>query len=209
MKQFFRLSVVLSGMLLLSACNNAPADPEGDKNATNPNEGNDTTGDVAYFCKKTGQIKSYDGYGNEVTDGSIKDDGYYQTGITQAYTRDDTKEIVTDNVTGLQWQYNVAVKTVTKNWSDAKTYCDNLTFGDHVDWRLPNRTELVSLSDYGRRDPAIDPIFTNVVSQNYWSSTAYAGGGDFAWGINFSSGSQSVYYHKSDSYYVRCVRATQ
>jgi len=56
--------------------------------------------------KKTGQTKSYDTDGNEVTDGSIKDDGYYQKGVTPSYTRDDTTEIVTDHITGLQWQDN-------------------------------------------------------------------------------------------------------
>ncbi len=54
--------------------------------------------------KKTGQTKSYDTDGNEVTDGSIKDDGFYQKGVDPSYTRDDVKEIVIDHITGLQWQ---------------------------------------------------------------------------------------------------------
>ena len=45
--------------------------------------------------KRTGQKKNYNQLGHEVTDRSIKDDGYYQTGITQSYTRDDAKEVVT------------------------------------------------------------------------------------------------------------------
>jgi len=48
--------------------------------------------------KKTGQTKSYDKDGNEVTDGSLKDDGYYQKGVDPSYTRDDVKEIVIDHI---------------------------------------------------------------------------------------------------------------
>ncbi len=33
---------------------------------------------------KTGQTLSYDSNGNVVTDGSIKDDGYYQRGATRS-----------------------------------------------------------------------------------------------------------------------------
>jgi len=53
--------------------------------------------------KKTGQTTSYTAY----------DDGYYQTGVTPSYTRDDTNDIVTDNLTGLMWQDDTLV---TKPW---------------------------------------------------------------------------------------------
>lgn len=56
----------------------------------------------ALKLKKTGQTVSY--YAN--------DDGDYQKGITPSYSRDDAKEVVTDNVTGLMWQDDAT--TVTK-----------------------------------------------------------------------------------------------
>ena len=56
---------------------------------------------ITYQPKKTGQVVSYDKDG-DIND-SIKDDGYYQSGVTPRYSRDDTTEIVTDYVTGLQW----------------------------------------------------------------------------------------------------------
>ena len=87
------------------------------------------------LLKKTGQTQSYTDY----------DDGYYQKGVAPDYTRDDSKEIVTDKVTGLQWQDNSEAKTVSKNWSDAKSYCEALTLGGHNDWRLPTIEELESM----------------------------------------------------------------
>ncbi len=60
--------------------------------------------------KKTGQRKSYDENGTEVTDGSVKDDGYYQKGVIN-FVRDDEHDIVIDNITGLMWQDNLDAET--------------------------------------------------------------------------------------------------
>ncbi len=165
--------------------------------------------------KKTGQTTSYTNY----------DDGYYQKGIAHSYTRDDTKEIVTDNVTGLMWQDNA---TITKQWvttanynagnySDtsgdtATTYCNDLTLGGYSDWRLPTRGELLDIVDNGRFNSAIDPMFVNTTSGNYWGATSYAGNTSHAWLIDFGYGGTYTYnlnYDKYYSYYVRCVRAGQ
>ncbi len=185
--------------------------------------------------KKTGQTKSYDKDGNEVTDSSIKDDGFYQKGVDPDYTRDDTKKIVTDHVTGLMWQDDANASSVTKPWltqanydkctgsngqtqddaacedtsgDTAATYCANLTLGGYTDWRLPTRKELVGLSDYGRYDPAISPVFTHTASGSYWSSSTNEGYHDDAWRVYFYSGGQ-YYGGKDYSLYVRCVRAGQ
>ena len=125
------------------------------------------------LIKKTGQTKSYNQSGDEVTDGRIKDDGYYQKGVAPSYTRDDAKEIVTDNITSWQWQDDSEAKTVKKNWNDAKTYCTNLRLGGYNDWRLPNMNQLESLIDYGRGDPSIDPTFRNVRGSFYSSSNGF------------------------------------
>jgi hypothetical protein len=145
--------------------------------------------------KKTGQTTSY----------YTGDDGTYQTGVTPSYSR--ANEVVTDHVTGLEWQDDAEAKTVTKNWVDAQTHCSALGL-DGGGWRLPSRKELVSLSDYGRSSPAIDPVFTNVASYFYWSSTTSAGRSSLAWGVYFYDGYQGS-YRKSYSFYVRCVRAGQ
>jgi len=173
--------------------------------------------------KKTGQTKSYDEAGNEVIDDSIKDDGYYQAGITPSYTRDNVKQTVTDHVTGLEWQDDAAAGSVTKPWvtqtnydagnyfdtsgDTAATYCATLPL-DGGGWRLPTRAELQGIVDYGGTAPAINPAFESVASDGYWSSTTCAGTTDVAWLVNFNYGDQYGHY-KYHRYYVRCVRAGQ
>jgi len=182
--------------------------------------------------KKTGQTKSYNTNGAEVTDGSLKDDGFYQKGVTPSYTRDDVNDTVTDNLTGLMWQDNADAATVTKQWltsanynictndtsspacndtsgDTAATYCSNLVLGGYTDWRLPTASELEGILDYGKVYPAIDTAYFNNVSSNYyWSSTTIEGYKDYAWGVDFYYG--YVYYGNKDyNYYVRCVRGGQ
>ena len=182
--------------------------------------------------KKTGQVKSYDENGNEVTDGSVKDDGYYQKGVAPIYTRDDTKEIVTDTITGLQWQDDADAKTVTKPWltqtnydictgsngqtqdtskcSDtsgdtAATYCSNLTLGGYSDWRLPSNNELIYIIDRSKSNPAIDSTFQNIVSNYYWSSTTRVYNKSYALDVTFNMGN-GYWDDKASNNYVRCVR---
>ena len=115
---------------------------------------------------------------------------------------------VTDNVTGLMWQQGEAG---TMTWDSALSYCEGLSLGDKSDWRLPNIKEFESITDDTRYNPAIDTtFFPNVMSSNYWSSTTDADDPDYAWYIPFYYG--FVYDSdgfKSNSYYVRCVRAGQ
>ena len=161
--------------------------------------------------KKTGQTTTYTNY----------DDGYYQKGISPSYTRDDTKQIVTDHVTGLQWQDN---ETISKQWvttanynagnySDtsgdtASTYCSDLTLGGYSDWRLPSVKELLFIVDNSKHSPSIDNQFQNTISNYYWSSTTFASNTSGAWFVYFSNG-YTYNYYKDNSYYVRCVRAGQ
>jgi len=154
--------------------------------------------------KKTGQTKSYDQAGDEVTDGSVKDDGFYQKGLTPQYTRDVTAQTVTDHVTGLVWQDDVDAKSVTKNWNDAKDYCDTKGNG----WHLPTIQELNSIMEYSN-ERYINSAFINTYSFYYWSSTSNVRYyNSHAWMVSFDYGDQ--YYNiKANSFYVRCVRAGQ
>jgi len=157
---------------------------------------------VSVGVKKTGQTKSYDENGTVKIDGSIKDDGFYQSGVTPSYKR--VSNTVTDNVTHLIWQDDTTPATMA--WNTAQTYCSNLSLDSYTDWRLPTRKELVGLSDYGRYDPAIDPTFQNTVSNYYWSSITIAGYSSYAWVVYFDSGYQTS-NTKTNNGYVRCVRA--
>jgi hypothetical protein len=169
---------------------------------------------------KTGQLQSCDEHGNEVFDGSVKDDGYYRKGADRSYTRDALNNTVTDSVTGLMWQDDVAI--VTRPWvSDAgyaegrygdtsgdtaAAYCEGLEYGGYADWRLPTLSELKSLVDYSRHDPPTNPVFENVLWSSYWSATTYDVLPESAWTVSFDGG-ESRLSVKINSNYVRCVRA--
>jgi len=128
------------------------------------------------------------------------------------FTRDN-EQIVTDNITNLQWQDDNDAKTVTKSWVDAISYCEELTLGGYTDWRLPNINELKIIIDRTKKNPEIALSFQNTNTDSpeddyYWSSTTYDDYRGDAWVVDFSYGYVN-YYAKDSSYYVRCVRAGQ
>ena len=172
---------------------------------------------------KTGQTLSYDASGSEINDGSIKDDGFYQKGMTRNYSR--IGDIVTDNVTGLQWQDN---EIVLKPWvtqanfdagdynnttgDTAATYCSELSLGSFDDWRLPDIKELETLVDYNRSDGAYSyaaNVFNNKAQAYFWSSTSNVHRDSFAWQVDFTYGKSKFLVnekYESSSSYTRCVR---
>ncbi|MBN2825349.1 MAG: DUF5011 domain-containing protein, partial [Campylobacterales bacterium] len=176
--------------------------------------------------KQTEQIKSYDSNGSVVTDESIKDDGYYQSGVEPTYTRDAINEIVIDHVTGLMWQDNKEVETITKpivteesvaagNYFDtsgdtANTYCTNLNLGGYNDWRLPSIIELLSIVVDDRFNPTIDTtVFHHYTSNRYSSSTDFQGNERINYVLNFEYGNIGSDTHKATPYYIRCVRTSK
>ncbi|MBN2530327.1 MAG: DUF1566 domain-containing protein [Deltaproteobacteria bacterium] len=88
----------------------------------------------------------------------------------QAEGRLANEPIVGDRYTGLQWQGCTAGLTGKKcwykgaqamTWQDALAYCENLSWGCHDDWRLPNISELYSIAQGDFQD----------ITPPYWSST--------------------------------------
>lgn len=173
---------------------------------------------------KTGQTKSYDVSGNEVTDGSIKDDGYYQAGVTSSYSR--SGDVVIDNVTGLEWQDNI--DSVQKRWvtevnynegnygdtsgDTAMTYCSELSL-DGGNWRLPSEKELQTLVNYNKEFPDLhvkDGVFEHLTTAFYWSSTPvwFDGPSSGAWTVEFCYGMSAV-VDSNRSMYARCVRGEE
>ncbi len=140
---------------------------------------------------------------------------------------------VKDNVTGLIWE----VKTDDGGLRDKDNTYKNYDDPTHAeidaasnsrgfvaavnrqglcgarDWRLPKVEELHSLVDYGvGEDNAsrIDAnVFPNTSFRGYWSSSPYAGGASYAWGVNFNLGHVYGYYVRINYYAVRLVRASQ
>jgi hypothetical protein len=121
---------------------------------------------------KTGQTTSY----------AAGDDGDLQKGVAWPSPRftDNFDGTVTDNLTGLMWTKNANLDGL-KTWANALTYADTLTIDIYDDWRLPNRKELRSLTDYGEHNPSLPSgPFINV-QDYYWSSTTAAYDTDNAW----------------------------
>lgn len=116
---------------------------------------------------------------------------------------DNGNGIVTDSISQLMWQQDEPGQMI---WGSALTYCEELTLGGHLDWRLPNIKELTTLLDDSTDRPEINTTyFPNAISSWYWSSTTgnFSGSGaryvDFTWGsINSIT--------KSGNEYTRCVR---
>lgn len=128
---------------------------------------------------------------------------------------------VTDQRTGLTWQKQD--DGVTRNWTTSVTYCEDLSLAGHDDWRLPTKKELISIMDYGRANPAIDPAYFPDTKQGwYWTSTLRAVDSYYAWsvfsangrihgnhksgGAPFASPGRIFGGLKSGDFYARCVR---
>jgi hypothetical protein len=67
---------------------------------------------------------------------------------TMSLSRDDANDIVYDNNTGLVWQDNEDVLADTKNFTEAISYCQQLTLGGYNDWYVPSQRELNSINYY-------------------------------------------------------------
>jgi|GEM_PF-1262134 len=158
-------------------------------------------GETKLYCRlsevlKTGQTEIYSDF----------DDGYYQKGVSPSFTRDNSKEVVVDNMTKLVWQDNYQAKTVTRNLSGATYYCYQLSMGGYTDWRLPTISELNSLETIRNNAPRIHSVFINTASNGYLSSTLNVADTSKVWVLNFDPG-YPTYADKSQYYfYVRCVR---
>jgi len=116
---------------------------------------------------------------------------------------------VLDRHTGLIWtRRNVAGGRMT--WAKAIRACGKLDIGGSSDWRLPTRSDLLTLVDLERADPAIDTeYFPDCKSDWYWSNTPYARSpGDCAWVVSFGLGDAYWDLHGYDGF-VRAVRPGQ
>jgi hypothetical protein len=126
---------------------------------------------------------------------------------------------VTDTKTGLIWRrcaegMTASGGTCTGTASAftheaALTRASTQATSTGVAWRLPNVKELSSIADKSRSNPAIDTVAFPATPANwFWSSSPYVGYADYAWVVYFSVGYVGD-YGRSDTYYVRLVRAGQ
>jgi hypothetical protein len=117
--------------------------------------------------------------------------------------KDNGDQTITDNVTGLMWQAGVSAQALS--WAQAVAYCPTLTLGGFSDWRLPSVIELVSIVDFGLKNPSINPLFAGM-ARGFWSSSPVPGSSPAqAWNVSFYDGTTNA-TDASLTNLVRCVR---
>lgn len=120
------------------------------------------------------------------------------------------ERVVIDRATGLMWpkygDADICAGGIALDWSVSVSYFDENEFAGFEDWRLPNIHELSSIIDFGRHNPAIDPIFeATQLADAYWSSTTYHPTPSINFTVDFWSGFAS-HTTKDKFLYIRPVR---
>lgn len=113
--------------------------------------------------------------------------------------------VVTDKIHTIYWQDNLSSQKSSEDWDDAVEYCDKLVLNSIDKWRLPTFNELLSIVDYTRVNPAINPIFDYVNEGTYWTSRDFSASRSRAWTIDFRTG-KTYYSYKTTNHSVRCVK---
>jgi hypothetical protein len=144
--------------------------------------------------KRTGQITSYSDY----------DDGDYQKGISNYYTRDDEDIIVTDEVRNKMWQDDKD-PNAEGNFDDARNYCETLLLGGYLDWRLPTIHDLFSIINQENSPIHIDNQFSNTQLASYWSSAIVSDDIDKVWFVDFYEG-MTGNMDKAEILKIKCIR---
>ncbi len=105
--------------------------------------------------------------------------------------------VVSDSLTGLEWIQNPHTLTdnsQNKTWGNAVLFCENLTYANEDNWRLPTIKELESLINCGSGTWGSRPYewlnsaetpFLGIEVNDYWSSTTYARNETFAMYMDF------------------------
>ena len=167
-----------------------------------------------------GKSKSFMGITKKILEGKSK--SLVKAKASQELTPHKDITIIGD----LMWEKETQEEM---DWDDAMEYAENLRLGDYNDWRLPSIEEFeeivklcggaLTYRDENNSEEIIANNESNASyqdnykargfeSDDFWSSTTGAGYSNSAWNIYFSSGYR-LYYFKSRSSYVRCVRAGQ
>jgi hypothetical protein len=118
---------------------------------------------------------------------------------------------VLDRETGLVWDRSPSEATFT--WENAHLFCNEVTAGNRLGWRLPAYQELASLMDLSipvsgiPRLPAGHP-FSGVQPTEYWSATIFDSSTTGAWALNVTFASRNRALQTSPKL-AWCVRGGQ
>jgi hypothetical protein len=163
------------------------------------------------------------------TSTSTGDDGDLIKGLAWPTPRfkDNGDGTIKDNLTGLLWLQNASCikihylefdvdgeQDARVTWQHALDFIAAINSGTYPNcsggysgWRLPNRTELLSLLDYGNFHPMLpsNHPFIYVSNYDYWTGTALSHAISHAWLVDFSNGT-SVNVEKTNRHRVWPVR---
>lgn len=131
------------------------------------------------------------------------DDAIYRKSLPRSYEIDLKQQVVKDKTLKNTWY--IGERSEKMNFVKAQAYCQDLKVGIVSSWRLPTIKELVLLSNKGRTGPAVDPIFSNISSDYYWTSTPYAQRKSHRWTVYMDYGNDYFHHEKSEQK-VLCVR---
>jgi hypothetical protein len=110
---------------------------------------------------------------------------------------------VLDSQTKLTWQREA--QNAPLPWTQARDYCTSLVL-EGTGWRLPSVSELQTIIDETRSDPAIDPTaFPATEADYFWTSSLVPRFNSFAWTVYFGYG-LSTFFDTSLGHRFRCVR---
>jgi len=106
--------------------------------------------------------------------------------------KDNGDGTVTDIETGLMWVRNANSPHRSMNWEDAMKYCEEINLQGFQDWRLPSKSDFLSLIDKEGIDVALPPghPFSEVVKfGDYWTSSINPLGPMYSYVVNVGNGS--------------------
>lgn len=112
-------------------------------------------------------------------------------------------ETVFDTTTGRTWQRAAAQRL---GWETAKGYCRRVGLDAESGWRLPKRSELLTLVDPPGAAARIDgAAFPNTEPEPYWTFTEDSSSPGDVWALDFRTG-QPASLGAGTVHLVRCVR---
>lgn len=114
---------------------------------------------------------------------------------------------VYDAKTNLTWTRG-NVPGGRREWADAMKAASEVRLFGKADWRAPTIQEQLSIVEYGRIEPALDPAHFDGKDEWVWTSTPAAGLSGCAWSVGLLNGNS---YRGNLTYegIVRAVRAGQ
>jgi hypothetical protein len=109
--------------------------------------------------------------------------------------------VVRDEVTGLAWMQNTLS---AQPQASAATACAAITL-QGGNWRLPTRTELLSITDYSSKGINQDVFGSSLEDGTFWTSTPDSASSTHAWMVRFGV-SAAITDDRNATKNVRCVR---